>query len=206
MSEQTIATKPTGRRGRPPGRGVARKHELMDRAAELMAERGFEGTSMRDIAGAVGLLPGSLYYHFPSKEDLLLAIHARVVAAMEDRVRLALESVSAPWDRLCAAARAHAAGLIETGNLTAILSPDFAHRSEDLAGQLVAHRHDYEAIFRQLFDDLPLQPQVDRTLLRLQLLGGLNWIPVWFKAEGGRDVDAVADGFVETLRLAYAAT
>ena len=88
-----------------------RREELLDRAGELMAAKGYDGTSMRDIASAVGMLPGSLYYHFDSKESLFLALHQRVVAVMEARVRAALTEADqaglGPWDRLEAAATAH---------------------------------------------------------------------------------------------------
>ena len=64
-----------------------RREELLRAAARLFAEHGFEATSMRDIAGAVGMLAGSMYYHFPSKEELVAATHGRgveqIIAAVE---------------------------------------------------------------------------------------------------------------------------
>ena len=193
------------RRGRPRDRNTNRREELMTRAAELIAARGFDGTSMRDIASAVGMLPGSLYYHFPSKEELLREIHERVVAIMAERVTAALNGIEEPWLRLEAAALAHLEGLYETGNLVAIVSPDFPKGHEALNEQLKTQRRDYERIFRELFDALPLAPQTDRTLLRLQLFGALNWTPIWYRPGGSADLPAIAHSYVETLRKAHGA-
>ncbi|MGH7917667.1 MAG: helix-turn-helix domain-containing protein, partial [Candidatus Binataceae bacterium] len=52
-----------------------RRGQLLDAAARLFRERGYHATSMRDIAKAVGMLSGSIYYHFDSKEEMLVAVY-----------------------------------------------------------------------------------------------------------------------------------
>ena len=56
-----------------------RRQAILDAAAKLFARRGYHATSMRDMASATGMLPGSVYYHFDSKEALLLAVYAEGV-------------------------------------------------------------------------------------------------------------------------------
>jgi AcrR family transcriptional regulator len=184
-----------------------RREELLDRAGELMAAKGYDGTSMRDIASAVGMLPGSLYYHFDSKESLFLALHQRVVAVMEARVRAALtmadEGGYGPWDKLEAAATAHLEGLIETGNLVAIVSPEFLGEREGISTAIRAERRRYEQLFRDLFGALTLPQDVDRTLLRLHLFGALNWAPIWFDTAKGHDARTVARQIMAVFRTAY---
>ncbi|MFK7836885.1 MAG: TetR/AcrR family transcriptional regulator [Sulfitobacter sp.] len=182
-----------------PRRGNKRE-EVLKRAAELIARQGFDGTSMRDIASAVDMLPGSLYYHFPSKEDMLLAIHERVVNDMINGVQSAIAKGKDPWDRLERAAVAHLKGLLDTGNLVAIISPNFAEGREELNQSLKNHRREYETIFRDLFDALDMPPGTDRALLRLQLLGALNWVPVWYNPKGGKKPDKIAMAFVRSIR------
>ena len=58
---------------------------LLDAAARLFADKGYVATSMRDIAQDCGMLPGSLYYHFAAKEDLLVAVYERGVAELLDQ-------------------------------------------------------------------------------------------------------------------------
>ena len=172
----------------------------MLKAAQLIAKNGFDGTSMRDIAAAVDMLPGSLYYHFPSKEDMLLAIHERVVADMTGRVRAAIDAGKSPWDRVERAAVAHLEGLLDTGNLVSIISPNFADEREDLNEHLKAHRNAYETMFKDLFTQLDLPDGVDAGLLRLQLLGALNWVPVWYAPKRGTTPKKIAKSFVHSIR------
>ena len=61
-----------------------RRGDLVRAAAQLFRQKGFEGTTIRDIAGAVGMRSGSPFYHFASKHELLLAV-------MEEGLRLGLE-------------------------------------------------------------------------------------------------------------------
>jgi len=189
---------------RAPRRGKAaranRREELLTRAAELIARQGFDGTSMRDIAAAVEMLPGSLYYHFASKEDLLLEIHSRVVGDMVARVQTATRDITDPWERLERAAVAHLEGLMEHGHLVNIVSPNFPEERPELNEKLKADRNEYEQRFRALIDALPLREGHDRALMRLQLLGSLNWVPVWFDPARGVPPSQVAESFVRTLR------
>lgn len=194
-----------GARGKTRPSRANRREELLAKAAELFATRGFDGTSMRDIASAVDMLPGSLYYHFASKEELLLTIHDRVVSDMFARVEGALAEAEDPWDRLERAAVAHLEGLLEYGTIVTIISPNFPREHAELNRLLTAHRDRYEAMFRDLVDALALRPGIDRRLLRLQLLGALNWVPVWYAPGGAATPETIARGFVAVLREGAAA-
>ncbi|GAB5467967.1 MAG: TetR/AcrR family transcriptional regulator [Rhodospirillales bacterium] len=158
-----------------------RRHKVLAAAAQLFAAKGLSGTSMRDIASATGMLPGSLYYYFPSKDELFLQVHADAVAEIDRRVEAALESLSDPWERLEAAAAAHLEGLLQRDGTVAIVQPNFPGEQPELNQRLKAQRDSYEARFTQLVEDLPLSAVRDRRLLRLLLLGGLNWATLWYK-------------------------
>lgn len=178
----------------------SKREMVLDKAAELIARQGFDGTSMRDIAAAVNMLPGSLYYHFASKEDLLLDIHERVVTGMTDQVRAAIQDVTDPWDRIETAAIAHLQALLDSGSLVTIVSPNFPKDRDALNNRLKAHRNGYETLFHDLFAALDLHPDTDRRLLRLQLLGALNWVPVWFNPGGKTSPADIARAFVRAIR------
>lgn len=201
---QSAGAKGKAGRGQKPRRRNKREEVLL-KAAELVARNGIDGTSMRDIATAVDMLPGSLYYHFASKEDMIYAIHERVVTDMTRRVEAAIAAAHTPWDRLEQAAIAHLEALLDTGNMVTIISPDFAQEREELNAKLKAHRRAYEVIFRQLFDALDLPDEVDRVLLRLQLLGALNWVPVWHDPTERKSAAEIARAFVATIRRGFEA-
>src|SRR5216684_1668811 len=93
-----------------PIRQDNRRVRLLDAAAKLFSERGFHGTSMRDIAKAVDMLSGSIYYHFDSKDEMLLAVYEEGMRRVAETVDAAVISANQPWDRLEAACAAHLRG------------------------------------------------------------------------------------------------
>ncbi|RBI72716.1 TetR/AcrR family transcriptional regulator [Roseovarius sp. TE539] len=205
LKSDISAKGPAGTAAGQPAQGdsTRRKNKrevVLLKAAELIARHGIDGTSMRDIATAVDMLPGSLYYHFSSKEEMVLAIHERVVGEMTRKVEQAIEDARLPWDRLERAAVAHLEALLETGNMVAIISPHFEQHRIELNRELRAQRNAYEVMFRGLFDALDLPEGVDRALLRLQLLGALNWVPVWYDPGKDKTAGEIARTFVSTIR------
>ncbi len=99
---------------------------LLDAAARLFADKGYVATSMRDIAQACGMLPGSLYYHFAAKEDLLVAVYERGVQELLANVRIAIAKESEPWLRLQAACTAHLQTVLRHSDYAQVLDPRVA--------------------------------------------------------------------------------
>jgi AcrR family transcriptional regulator len=189
-------TKPKGRakggekKPKSLRRGPDRRRQIIAAASGLFAHKGFEGTSIREIAAASGVLSGSLYYHFPSKEDLLFTVHQESLTAMRREVETAIAGVTDPWARLEEAIVAHCRILLGGSVTRAILTPP---RYYNLRGvrKLVRQRDEYEQIFARLIDELPLNPDCDRHAFRLSMLGAMNWTVFWFKAGGPLSVDQV---------------
>ncbi|WP_188577097.1 TetR/AcrR family transcriptional regulator [Tistrella bauzanensis] len=158
-----------------------RRDKLLQAAAHLFASQGYEATSMRDIASAVGMLPGSVYYHFPSKEDLFVAVHDEGVRQITDAVEAAIAGIDDPWDRLEAAAAGHMEALLADSGFASVVTPEYSTKLAQASASLIAQRDAYERKFAGLVDALPLAPDVDRRMLRLGLLGMLNWARTWYR-------------------------
>jgi AcrR family transcriptional regulator len=176
-----------------------RRTLLLDEAARLFGARGYDSTSMRDIATAVGMLPGSLYYHFPSKEDLLVAVYTIGMEQMRDAVLAAIAGETDPWDRLEAAAAAHLGTLLDKSGYAAAVVADWPSPASSVRAELVRQRDRYEETFRDLVADLPLGPRQDRQFLRLALLGALNWTLAWYRPDGDGP-EAIARRLVAQFR------
>lgn len=188
-----------GRSLRPAPRADNRLGAVLDAAARLFAERGYAATSMRDIAGACGMLPGSLYYHFAAKEDLLIAVYEAGVAQLGAAVRAAVARETGPWARLEAACAAHLESLHAGGDYAQVLVRVLPSDVAKAGARLKALRADYEREFRERVRELPLAAGCDRDVLRLMLLGALNWSLFWF-APGGRETPrSLARKFVRAL-------
>lgn len=175
------------------------RESLMAVSARLFARGGFDATSMRDIAGEAGMLAGSMYYHFPSKNDLIAAVYERGVAEIGSAVDSALEGRQEPWERLEAACIAHLASLLADRAHAAVMTADLNRLDPRLRRRLVKMRDGYEQRFVDLVAALPLSPGVDRGLWRLQLLGALNWTPTWYRADR-KPPAAIARALVASLR------
>ncbi|KPF82225.1 TetR/AcrR family transcriptional regulator [Novosphingobium sp. AAP93] len=181
--------------------GESRREALLDAAAEMFAAKGYDGTSIRDIAGAVGMLPGSLYYHFKSKEDLLIAVYRKGVARFEAAIDQALASTGAdPWQAIEAACAAHLSILLDGGDYARIVNPEFVRSfPADMLPTLNAERDRYERHFERLIAALPLAPETDRWLFKVALFGSLNWSQTWYR-KGRYTPQDIAAAFIGMLR------
>ncbi len=172
---------------------------VLDAAARLFREKGYTAASMRDIAGAVDMLPGSLYYHFASKGELLVAVYAEGVRRISDAVASATDGELDPWNRLEAGCIAHLEALLEASDYAQVVIRVHPSDAPDVADELVRLRDGYEALFRSMVEALPLARGVDRRALRLLLIGALNWSQTWFHR--GKDApQRIAREFVALLR------
>jgi AcrR family transcriptional regulator len=173
--------------------------QILDAAARLFRTLGFQGTSVREIVRAVDMLPGSLYYHFATKEDLLAAVYAEGVRRILARVRAAIDPGRDPWQRLEAACVAHLEAILEDDDYAQVV---IRVRPSDVPAanrRLIELRDEYEALVMRLVQDLPLPRSTDRRTLRLMLLGALNWSQTWYRP--GRDSPrTIARRFVALLQ------
>lgn len=171
--------------------GDSRRLQLLDEAARLFGSKGYEHTSMRDIAAAFGILPGSLYHHFASKDELFVAVYEAGVTHILDAVSAAVASQQAPWDRLEAACVAHLQVLLQKQSYAAAVITDWSAAqtpSWPVRDALVRQRDRYEEVFEALIAALPLAAGIDRHYFKLGLLGALNWSLTWYRP--GRETPA----------------
>jgi len=182
------------------GTAVERRALIVAAAAELFVERGYAGTSMREIAGRVGLLAGSVYHYYPAKENLFLAVQKEGFRQIIERVERALRGSTDPWQRLELACAEHVHSVVAGNAILRVTGTGlFAIHEEALQRRLKPDRDRYEAIFRKLIRALDLPRGVDRSLFRLALCGALNWTRVWYRA-GGKPPAAIAHDVVAILR------
>ena len=179
-----------------------RRELVLETAAGFFVRQGFNGTSIRDIAKAAGMLPGSLYYHFPSKEALLVAVFEEGVQRIGDAVDGAqLACRGDAWARLQAACEAHLATLLEGSDFAHVVVRVVPRDAPGAEKELVALRNAYEARFIALVGALPLPPGTDPSLFRLMLIGAMNHAPLWYR-EGRETPASLAQQFIANLRYA----
>lgn len=187
----------------PVSRRDNRRPQLLDAAARNFRDKGYAAASMREIAADAGMKAGSMYYYFPSKADLLLAVHEEGIRRISDAVDRAVDgavgNAADPWQRLQAAMSAHLQVLLDGGDYAQVVIRELPLEENDIRARLVPLRDRYEARFATLFDDLPLIEGASRRHLRLLVLGALNWSQTWYRPGGDTPAD-IAAGFVSLLK------
>ena len=200
-ASKTLSARP------PPAakRGSSRLPRLLNEAAHAFALRGYAAASVREIVGPVGMLPGSLYCHFATKEALLVAVYKEGVERIGAAVDAAVAPLDDPWQRLEAACVAHLSSLLDQTDYSQVVirvRPSDAPAAE---AELVALRDSYERRFARLVGALPLARPTDRTMLRLMLVGALNWSQTWYRDGRGTSPEKIARRFVSLLKANLAA-
>ncbi|MHA1538232.1 MAG: TetR/AcrR family transcriptional regulator [Alphaproteobacteria bacterium] len=182
-------------------RQTNRREILLEAAARRFVEDGYTAASMRDIARDAGMQPGSIYYHFASKEELLVAVHEDGMRLITDTVLATLAGAEAKsaWDRLEAACIAHLQVLLEGGERIKAVMRNVPLKSHPSRDHITQMRDEYEAIFAALLGELALPEGTDPRALRLMLLGAMNWSFTWYR-EGAESPAHIARKFLSMLR------
>jgi TetR/AcrR family transcriptional regulator, cholesterol catabolism regulator len=177
-----------------------RRSQLTREAARLFAEKGYHGTSIGDLAAAMGVQKGSLYAHMASKHDLLYqtmregadAFHAALDAIPEqlratEKIRLAL--------------RGHLHVVAEQLDVATVFVREWRYLDGAQRDEIIAERRRYEERIRALFREGrelgELRTDLDDATAALLTLSAANWAYTWLQA--GRDTDELADRFYALL-------
>jgi len=179
---------------------ASRRSELTRKAARLFAEKGYHGTSIGDLAEAMGVQKGSLYAHIHSKQDLLWetaqegaeAFHAALDAIPEDL---------RPTEKIRLALRNHLRVVAEQLDVATVFVQEWRYLDEPRREEFIAERRRYEERIRDLFREGrelgELRADLDEAAAALLFLSAANWAYTWLKP--GRDTDALADRFFALL-------
>jgi AcrR family transcriptional regulator len=177
-----------------------RRQALLGAAARLFRRQGFDATSTRDIAAAVGMHSGSPFYHFKSKDALLYAVMEVGMQTALARQAQALQGLAPALDTPLAQMRrligAHFDTLLGPGSdfVPVMLYERRAlnARQRSLLAQLQA---DYEASWTPVLAALHARGQLRApvTVARLLILGALNWSVQWFDEKKGASLDELTE-------------
>jgi AcrR family transcriptional regulator len=183
----------------PPRPRPSHRAALLEAAARLFDERGYHGTSIRDIAEATGVTPGAIYSHHASKADLLVAVYEEGVRRIAARVDAAVERARTPRARLGAASEAHLETLLDGSAFASVVIRVLPRDVPGAEDRLVALRDGYEQQFARLVGDLPGVEVRHRRALRQALLGALNGAQTWYRPGKGQGPRAIARRTVSFL-------
>lgn len=175
--------------------GSGRREQIIQAAANLFCARGYEASSMRDIATTLNIEAASLYHHIKSKEEILETICFGMAETFLNGIREVNDIYFNAEERLRMAIQNHVR--ILTSNLSQ--STVFLHEWRSLKGEkLIAFkqlRDQYEKGFRTIVQDgmnEDIFGEVDARFAVLSILSSVNWIAEWYREDGAMSSDEIA--------------
>jgi AcrR family transcriptional regulator len=173
-------------------RAAATRQRILDNAARLFRANGYAATALSDIAAASGMRTASLYYHFESKEQLvreMLRISAERTFEAAKAAVAALPAGASFAARLSAAIGAHLEELLGHADYTSADLRIINQVPDAVRQQVLPVRREYANWWRQLLEqgrrDGAIRKDADLKLVRMLLLGAINWASEWYKPERG---------------------
>ena len=179
------------------------REDVIRAAGRLFAERGYHGTSMRDLGDALGLHGSSLYAHVGSKNELLedlVADGVRQCLALAERV---LATPAGPDTKLEALIVGHVELVVANLDTWSTFVNEYRFLADEERSRVVKLRDDYQAAFRRV-----LRAGVDRSVFRADLdihrtatlvLSMLNAVPGWYRPDGGQSGVQVGKGIFDLV-------
>ena len=163
-----------------------RRADLIRVAARLFREKGFDGTTIRDIAHAVGMRSGSPFYHFANKHELLMAVMEEGLRLGLERTQLALDTEQPAAERFHQLVRTHYGILHDTGSdFIPVMLYDWRSLPAQYKRRIIELKDRYDAIWQGTLDELHDQGllRADAKLARLMILGAMNFSATWYRAK-----------------------
>lgn len=173
---------------------------IRERAAEFFFNKGFDATTLREVASAAGLKVGSLYNHIESKEDLLLQVMGGVIDDLIEIQQEALAIQGDAVDRLCAVVECHVRFHAERAMEVYIGNTNLRSLSRGARETIIRKRNDYEAIIRSLIIEAGregLASVIDARLHTYSIVASGTQVAGWYKPEGRMKLDDIVTAYTK---------
>jgi AcrR family transcriptional regulator len=164
--------------------------------AQIFRDRGFDATSVSDIARALGFTKAGLYHHFESKEALLFEIMMFGLDKVRDEVILPVRAIRDPEERLRQLILRHARITTRAQGAVAHLQDEIRALPPAARKQIEHRMRVYFDLVRSTLDELHASGrlrQVDRTVATFSVIGMILWLPRWFRQDGRLTQEQVAE-------------
>ena len=183
--------------GKPQQVG-ARMQQIIDAAARVFREKGYDGATLRDIAQEAGLLPGSLYYHIRSKEELLRLIVEQPIRALQAQLEAIVASDTSPAQKLAEALAAQLRAF-DTHypylfvHLHNLLQVDTMH--PDIQKRARRYEEFWQQILTQGVRVGEFPPDLDVKVAAFAIIGMCNWMHRWYRRDGRLSIEEIIQQF-----------
>lgn len=206
VDPRQVPARPEGRRGRSAShlrqgqRGTLDSRfdrqlaKVLEHAAQIFCEKGYEGASMRDLSRAAGMSLAGLYHYFESKEELLYLIQKHAFRTIIERLQQRLEGTTDPEERIRIFIDNHVEYFLANKEAMKVLTHEDETLKNGRGAQIRAIKREYYRICLELLEDLRRAKglQFSGRLAVLGLFGMINWIYTWHNPRVDADANALA--------------
>jgi AcrR family transcriptional regulator len=191
----------------PPERLVSiaadsRRASMYRTVAQIFRDRGFDATSVSDVARALGLTKAGLYHHFESKEALLFEIMMFGLDKVRDEVIVPVRAIRDPEERLRQLIIRHARITTRGQGAVAHLGDEIRALPPSMRKPIEQRMRVYFDLIRDTLGELRAAGRlrdVDRTVATFSLIGAILWLPRWFRQDGRLTQEEVAENIATLL-------
>ena len=181
---------------------IQRRDELLAVAEKLFSERGYEATSVRDIAEVLKIKAGSLYTHIETKEELLWEILSSAADRFFHAVEPIMKADLLTIEKLRRVIAAHVQVITDDASSAAVHMTEWRHLTEPRRSEFAARRDTYEKMFRHLVRNgirEGVLADVDEKFTTLLILSSMNWIYQWYRSDGPMTPEEISRKLTEML-------
>lgn len=169
---------------------------VLNTAARLFRRKGYLQTTVRDIGRETGILPGSIFHHYRSKDEILRTVMEESIVLNLERLRRALEMRPGLKDRLRTLISTELYAMNgETGEAWSVMVDEWRNLSDEGKATILKLREEYESIWLEVLQEAHKEGIVsmEPVVLRRLLAGCLHWTPTWFRHDRGLTLEDLAD-------------
>jgi AcrR family transcriptional regulator len=188
-----------GRASTTAGVGGATKNrhdEIVEAAARIFCQKGFDAASIEDVGAEVGILKGSLYYYIDSKEDLLFQVIEPPHNAMLESLERARSASGDTIDRIRDFIVTNVEANVKSYVRSTVFHRDFRSLSEARRKMIIDARNEYERFLRKLLEagqtEGTVRAELDPTITAAAILSMTNGIYSWYRPDGARSGPEIA--------------
>lgn len=174
---------------------VTPKQRIKQEAIKLFREKGYDRTTVRDIAMAVGIQSGSLFHHFVSKEAILKEAFSEAITDTLAKMDQALSTSQSAEEALLILIECELDAVAGEGSgAVGLLINEWRALSEESQAEMLQLRDDYEALWKQVLNQVFTEnkSKLEPFIMRKLLIGAVGWTNTWYKESGEYPLSVIA--------------
>lgn len=179
-----------------------KKQEILRSAAAVLADKGYQGTTMEEVAAKLLMTKGSMYYYFKNKDDLLYHCHQMIMELSLEQIKEVFNSDLNPVEKLRNAIKGHILLATSEKSMFMVMDKPNQHFSDIQLQEVLELRKSYSHYFDKIIHqgiESQVFEQVDVRMVRMIILGALNWIQEWYDQSGPQSAEKISNAYAGYL-------